>query len=127
MRRSAFLLTFERIFNPAPLEELLEVAKECEEIPLNKQAIALFSGVDEKKEALDAEIGKFLKGWSISRISKVALAVLRVAMYEMLYVDDMETDIVISEAVKLTQEFSVKDDIAFVNGVMSAAAKALPQ
>lgn len=124
MRQSAFMLTFERIFNDAPLEELLELAGECESVELDERAIALFSGVEEKKAELDQEIQKYLKNWTLARISKVALAVLRVAVYEMLYVDDMEDDIVISEAVKIAQEFTGKEDVSFVNGVLSSASKA---
>ena len=124
MRQSAFMLTFERIFNDAPVDEILRLAKECETLDLNNSAIALFKGVEEKKDLLDQEISKYLKNWTLNRISKVALAVLRLAMYEFLFVDDMETDIVISEAVRIAQEFTSKEDVAFVNGVLSSAAKA---
>ena len=126
MRESAFLLTFERIFNDSPMEEILELARECETVEVDDRVEALFRGVDEKKELLDEEIGKYLKNWTIQRISKVSLAMLRVAMYEILFVDDMETDIVISEAVKITQDYTGKDDVSFVNGVLSSIAKALP-
>ena len=127
MRQSAFMLTFERIFNDAPIEELLEAARECEAVELNDQAIALFQGVDAKKEELDQQIQQYLKNWTLSRISKVALAVLRVAMYEMFYSDDMEDDVVISEAVKIAQEFTGREDVSFINGVLSSAAKARKQ
>lgn len=125
MRESAFLLTFERLFNDASREEILELARECETVQVDERVEQLFCAVDEKKEELDGEISKYLKNWTLSRISRVSLAVLRVAMYELLFVDDMETDIVISEAVKITQEYTGKDDVSFVNGVLSSAAKAL--
>lgn len=66
-----------------------------------------------------------MKNWTLARISKVSLAVLRVAVYELLFVDDMETNVSISEAVKIAQEYSTKEDVAFVNGVLSSAAKSL--
>ena len=124
MRQSAFMLTFERIFNDAPIDEILELAAECETVELNDAAVALFKGVDEKKELLDEEIAKYLKNWTINRISRVSLAVLRVAMYEILFDDSIETDIAISEAVKIAQEFTSKDDVSFVNGVLSSFSKA---
>lgn len=126
MRESAFLLTFERLFNDAPREEILALARECETVEVDERVERLFCAVDEKKEELDREIARYLKNWTLSRISRVSLAVLRVAMYELLFVDDMETDIVISEAVKITQEYTGKDDVSFVNGVLSSAAKAIP-
>lgn len=123
MRESAFMLTFERIFNEDSIEEIIEIAKECETIELNEQAIALFKGVDEQKSILDAEIEKHLKKWSINRISKVSLAVLRIAMYEIIFSDDMDIDVAISEAVKIAQDYTLKDDVAFINGVLSSVSK----
>ena len=125
MRQNAFLLTFERIFNTDPVEQVLDLARECENVELNDQVIELFTGVDEKKEELDAEIEKYLKNWSLSRISKVSLAVLRIAMYEMIYCADIDNDIAISEAVKIAQEYTTKEDVSFVNGVLSSAEKAM--
>ena len=123
MRESAFMLTFERIFNEDSLDDLIETARECELVEMNDQAIALFKGIDEQKLILDVEIEKHLKKWSINRISKVSLAVLRVAMYEIIFSDDMDIDVVISEAVKIAQDYTLKDDVAFVNGVLSSVSK----
>lgn len=125
MRQSVFMLTFERIFNDDSIESILQDARECETVEINEQVIALFRGVEEKKAILDDEIQKYLKNWTISRISKVSLAVLRVAMYEILFVDDIDTDVAISEAVKIAQEFTGKEDVSFVNGVLSSVSKAL--
>lgn len=125
MRQNAFLLTFERIFNTDPIEQVLELARECENVELDDQVTALFIGVDEKREELDTEIEKYLKNWTLPRISKVALAVLRIAMYEMLYCGDMDNDVAISEAVKIAQEYTTKDDVSFINGVLASAEKAM--
>lgn len=123
MRESAFMLTFERIFNDEPLDNIVELARECETMEINDAAIELFKGIDSHKQELDVEIEKHLKNWSISRISKVSLAVLRVAMYEIIYCDDIDIDIAISEAVKIAQDFTLKDDVSFVNGVLSSVSK----
>lgn len=123
MREAAFMLTFERIFIDQPLDMIIENANET--ITLNETAINLFKGIDEKREILDEQIKKYLKDWSITRISKVALAVLRVAMYEIMFCDDVETDIAISEAVIIAQDYTLKDDVSFVNGVLSSVSKEL--
>ncbi len=123
MRQYAFMLTFERIFNEEPIEQLLEMAKECEIIEVTKDVTNLFIGVDHNKEKLDEEISKHLKKWSINRISKVSLAILRVAMYEILFCDDIDIDVAISEAVKIAQIYTMKDDVSFINGVLSSVSK----
>lgn len=123
MREYAFLLTFERIFNDEPLEGIIEIAKECETVEINGDVQNLFFSVDEKKEELDAEISKYLKKWTIDRISKVSLAILRLAMYEIIYCDDMEIDVSISEAVRIAQDYTSKEDVSFINGVLSSVSK----
>lgn len=126
MRESVFLLTFERIFNGDPLDSIIETATECETVEIDDRVLAWVRGIDEKKTEIDQEIEKHLKkNWTLTRISKVSLAVLRVAVYELLFVDDMETNVSISEAVKIAQEYTTKEDVSFVNGVLSSAAKSL--
>ncbi|MCI5923560.1 MAG: transcription antitermination factor NusB [Oscillospiraceae bacterium] len=126
MRESVFLLTFERIFNGDPLDSIIETARECETVEIDDRVLAWVTGIDEKKTEIDQEIEKHLKkNWTLTRISKVSLAVLRVAVYELLFVDDMETNVSISEAVKIAQEYTTKEDVSFVNGVLSSAAKSL--
>lgn len=123
MREYAFMLTFERIFNEDPIEQIIEIANECDTVVINPQVVALFKGIDEKKNILDIEISKHLNKWTINRISKVSLAILRVAMYEIMFCDDVEIDIAISEAVVIAQEYTLKDDVSFINGVLSSVSK----
>ncbi|SCH23196.1 N utilization substance protein B homolog [uncultured Ruminococcus sp.] len=118
------MLTFERIFTTDSVEEIVDTAKECDSFEINEQAIALFRGVDEHREELDGIIAKHLKNWSIGRISKVSLAVLRIAVYEMKYCDDISDEIAISEAVKIAQTYTLKDDVTFVNGVLASVSRA---
>lgn len=123
MREAAFMLTFEQIFAQGTVDELVETAKECDHFEVVPATVELFRGVCEHQEELDEMISSHLKKWTISRISKVALAVLRLALYEMKYCDDIDNDIVISEAVKLTQAYSLKDDVTFVNGILGAISR----
>lgn len=123
MREYAFMLTFERLFNTDDAALILETARECETVEVTPQVEALFYGIEEKKQELDERISRHLKSWTIDRISRVSLAVLRVAVYEIMFCEDMDIDISISEAIKIAQEYTVKDDVSFVNGVLSSISK----
>lgn len=117
------MLTFQRIFIHDSVEEVIALAEDSGCVPLNEQAVALFCGVEAKKEELDEMIKKHLKKWTIARISKVSLAVLRLAVYEMKYSDDISDEIAISEAVKIAQTFTSKEDVMFINGVLASISK----
>ena len=80
-------------------------------------------GVQAKREELDRYLREYAIGWSPDRISKVAKAVMQVAMYEVLYVHDVPTGAAINEAVELTRKYENEDVTAFVNGVLGAFAR----
>lgn len=85
------------------------------------------SGIQEKQEELDGYLAKYAVGWSVSRISKVARAILHVAMYESLYVEDVPVSAAISEAVELTRKYEDEDVVSFVNGILGSFARELEQ
>ncbi len=98
-----------------------------EEKPSGKQLEYLQNvvyGVQAKRAELDEYLKKYAIGWSIERISKVARAIMQVAMYEVLYVHDVPTSAAISEAVELTRKYENEDVVAFVNGVLGSFARA---
>ncbi len=72
---------------------------------------------------IDEKIDKAAKGWSISRIGKVELSVLRLAIYEMLYDDDIPVGVAIDEAVELSKRFGGDSSGSFVNGILATLAK----
>jgi len=123
MREAAFLLTFEQSFSNDSVDEIVSVAKECELFEIDDAAVKLFRGIVENRDSIDTIIQKHLKNWTIDRISKVSLAVLRVAIYEMRFCDEVSDDIAISEAVILAQTYTLKDDVNFVNGVLASVNK----
>ena len=84
-------------------------------------------GIQEKQEELDGWIRKYSVGWSVSRISKVARAILHVAMYEALYVEDVPVSAAINEAVELTRKYEDEDVVSFVNGILGSFARGLEQ
>lgn len=72
----------------------------------------------EKKEIIDKHIDEQLKGWSINRLASVDLAVLRIAIYEIIYRDDIPIEVSINEAIETTKKYSSEDSYKFVNGVL---------
>lgn len=123
IREAVFLLIFERMFSQESAEQIVETAKEFELFEINKEAIDMFTQICENQEKIDEIIKTNLKNWKIERISKISLAVLRLAVYEMKIVGKLTPDIIISEAVNITQTFAFKDDVSFVNGILANIAK----
>lgn len=81
----------------------------------------LVSGVCAKKEALDETIENHLRpGWKISRLAKMDVTILRLALFEMQYVDDIPNKVVLNEAIELTKTFSDDQSRKFVNGILSS-------
>jgi len=77
-------------------------------------------GVAAHQAELDAYIEKYAVGWKLERISKTALAVLRVAIYEILFVGDVPAGAAINEAVELAKGYDEPETVAFINGVLGA-------
>ena len=123
-REQAFFLCFESLFTDAEIDEIADNAGDARDEFLSDYAIDCAKGVLEHRDVIDAKISANLKsGWKISRISKVSLALLRVAVYEILYMDDIPVSVSINEAVELSKKYTGEDDTAFINGVLGAIAK----
>lgn len=82
-------------------------------------------GIQEKTQELDDYISRYAVNWSVSRISKVARAILHVAMYEAMYVEDVPVSAAINEAVELTRKYEDEDVVSFVNGILGSFARDL--
>ncbi len=83
------------------------------------------SGVANRQEALNAQIQQFSIGWDISRISKLTRAIMQLAIFEILYVEDVPTGVAISEAVRMAKMYDGNDTGSFVNGILGAFARSL--
>ena len=88
---------------------------------------SITKGVIEKKDTLDEVIKKYLKDWTMERISKTDLAILRVAVYEILYRDDIPYKVSVNEAVELAKTFSDGGSPSFINGVLAGVISGLEQ
>ena len=122
-REEAFILIFEKQFNDDSIDAILELATEVRDIKPDEYIKDTFYGVFSNKEEIEAVISKFAVGWSINRISKTSLAILRLAIYEMKYNDSIPISVSINEAVELCKKYATKEDASFVNGILSSFAK----
>lgn len=81
------------------------------------------AGAAEKREELDGYIRQYAIGWRLERISRLARAIMELAIYEILYVEDVPTGAAISEAVELARRYEDEDVVSFVNGVLGSFAR----
>ena len=123
-REQAFILLFEKSFNEnEEIEKIYDLALECEAIKDSSLTRELFAETCNKMPVIDEFINKYAKGWDISRISKVSLAVLRLAICEIRYFEKTPTGVAINEAVNLCKKYASEDEYTFVNGLLGTFVK----
>ena len=119
-REQAFMLIFSKTFDDEPLEATLEDNAEIFEGGVCDYAQAVASGLEDKQDEIDADIAQFLKkGWTLKRISRPSLAILRLAFYEIKYLDSIPDSVSVNEAVELAKKYTI-DESGFVNGILGA-------
>lgn len=77
-------------------------------------------GVSEHAKELDGVISQYAIGWNLHRISRFTKAALRLAIFEILYVDDVPEGVAINECVELTRKYEEEETVAFVNGLLGS-------
>ncbi len=123
MREQCFFLTFENLFETnGDLDELISLYSENVE-PVCDYAKDVSTGITANKEELNDIINKYSKSWKITRLPKVTLAILYVALYEMKYVESVPVSVAINEAVELAKKYAGNDDASYINGILGAASK----
>ena len=113
----------EETLNRETFQQLSEEEPLYQEFPNEKQRQyiqTLVKGVYEHGAELDGYISKYAIGWSFSRISRMAAAVMRVAMYEILYMPDVPPAAAINEAVEVSKHYETQETAAFINGILGA-------
>lgn len=123
-RELAFQLLFERSFTEDSVGEIIEKAEEAREIKASAFTRTLAEGAQAHFEESDALIARCSQRWNAGRISRVAMAVLRLAVYEMRHVSETPVNIAINEAVELAKTYGGSDEAAFVNGVLGGITRA---
>ncbi len=124
-REQAFVLIFERSINHDTTEQIIDAAGLSSDLIIDDFAEKIAVGVEENESVLDAQIEKNIRGWTMGRLSKVSLSLLRLAIYEMIFVKDIPISVSINEAIDLAKVYGGVDDAPYVNGVLGSVAKEL--
>jgi transcription antitermination protein NusB len=115
-RRDAVFACYQRDVTGRPLAELIpDEAK-----PFTRE---LAEGVEEHRDELDAAIARHAKDWSLNRIAPLDRNIMRVALYEVSFREDVPTEVAIDEAIELAKEYCGTDAPGFINGVLGAAVR----
>ena len=107
-------------------ENFADLLPECElyeELPNEKQAAyirRLVTGVSQHAAELDTYIEKYAQGWRFDRISLVASAIMRLAMFEIMYMPDIPNGAAVNEAVELAKKYDDPETAKFVNGILGS-------
>ena len=124
IREHVFVLLFESLFSSADeMEAQSSYYFEGLDKPVDEESEAYiedrFRKIEEKLSDIDSMIGEKSTGWKIGRIGKVELSILRLAVYEIIYDDDVPAGVAINEAVELAKRYGQDQAGAFVNGVLA--------
>lgn len=123
-REQAFIILFEKSFNSEmSVDEIINAAIEVEVITKDKMTSDIVRTAEEHIEDIDAVIERNLKGWTMQRISKVSLALIRMAVCEMKYFDKVPVGVSISEAVEICKIYGSDEDKSFVNGILGSISR----
>ena len=122
-RKNAFLVLYQRDVTERPVDDILERWRSYRG-ELDEFAFALVRGVEREREALDERLGEVAVGWPVHRMSAVDRTVLRLALYEMLHVEDVPAEVAVGEAMELAKGFSSDEAPQFVGGVLRGAKEA---
>lgn len=123
-RRAAVQILYQSEITGVPADKLVDEGLVPEEAKTNEYARELVCGVSAHRAELDRAIGESSQNWAIDRMPVVDRSVLRLAVYEMRYVDDVPQSVAINEAVELAKAFGGEDDShRFVNGILGRLAR----
>lgn len=125
-RENAFILLFEsECRSDETALEIFEYAENFREFEIDEYVKKVFFGVQERKKEINELVEPALVGWNKKRISPVSRAIISLAVFEMLAMDDVPAKVAINEAVELSKKYDDEKVFAFVNGVLNAVAEEL--
>lgn len=84
---------------------------------------SIVNGVAERREEIDELICKYSVGWNLNRISRIAMAIMRVAVFESKYVEDVSEKIAINEAVEIAKKYDTTETVSFINGILGSIVR----
>lgn len=124
-RENAFLAAFASTFDNAMPENVIALNNELGENRVDEFGRKLIDDYYEHSAEINDMIRDHLKGWTIDRIPRVSLTVLRLALSEILYGEEKLPSVTINEAVELTKKFGGNEDYQFVNGLLGSVVREL--
>ena len=128
-RDEAFKLLYQSDICHDKAEDILELFYQQNE-GINDKAKSYISnvifGVELNKDEIDKTITKYSKGWNLNRISKLSAAALRLAIFEIMYCDDIPNTVAASEAVSLVKLYDSEESAGFVNGILASVIGGIP-
>ncbi len=127
-RELALQILFQADVGNLPIEEAVEITL-ADTPDLDKEicdyAVQLARGIWQRRSELDSQIQSVTPNWTVERMAAVDRNLIRMALYEMLYVPDVPYRVAINEAVELAKEYGSTESRRFVNGVLGALVKKL--
>jgi len=125
-RKRALDLVFECEARDILLNDLLDQRIVANDPPVNEFTVALIRGLAENINRIDDLLESYSEGWSLDRMPAVDRNVLRLAVFEILYVDDVPDAVAVSEALNLVRDLSTDESPTFVNGVLGNIVRNKP-
>ncbi|HTY21052.1 MAG TPA: transcription antitermination factor NusB [Geobacteraceae bacterium] len=127
-RELALQLLYALEMNPVESGELMALSRDSSR---SAEVVRLFAeelvaGVVANRDEIDRQIGEKSKNWSISRMAKVDLNILRMAFFELIFRNDIPKKVTINEAIEVAKKYGTEDSPAFINGMLDEMAAAIP-
>ncbi len=127
-RELALQMLYALDINPLEQREALQLFRDNTRAAGNVRVFAedLVAGVIANLAAIDGAIEAKSKNWALSRMARVDLSILRLAVYELLFRPDIPKNVTINEAIEVAKKFGTEDSPAFVNGILDEVASTIP-
>lgn len=122
-RENAFIAAFSVSFFENELEDVLAECREDEEHPLDAFGESLVRGYYDHTVEIDEVINSHLKGWTMNRLPRVSLVMLRLALSEIFYGEEKKPGVAINEAVEIVKTYGAETDYQFVNGLLGSVVR----
>ena len=117
-RKRALDVLFESEVRGLALDGTLEERLAAQEPPVKEYTVELVRGVTEHRSRIDELLSSYSEGWSLERMPAVDRNVLRIGVFEVLYVDDVPDAVAVTEAINMVRDLSTDESPSFVNGVL---------
>ena len=123
-REIAFALLFEWSFHEYSVDDMISSASTARDLEIDDFAHKLADCTIAHYVQIDHLIEQYSANWKLARISRVALASLRIALCELMYFDDIPQGVTINEAVELVKKYGAEEESAYINGILGGYARA---